>query len=153
MTEPRYVAGACNIGPDEIALRRRVGHAGLAATAVLAAALVRSDLHPAWRLTLALPAAGSASGYLQARQRFCADFGYRGVYNFGRRGHEEQVTDERALALDRRRALRIAAVSAAIGLGVALASMALPPARRLRRSGARLGAPGPGGRGAARPGP
>ena len=58
----QYVPGTCNIGPDEIALRRRVGHAGLAVTAALAAALLRSDLHPAWRLTLALPAASAAAG-------------------------------------------------------------------------------------------
>ena len=68
-----YVPGTCNIGPEEIALRRRAGHVGLAVTAALGAALVRSNLHPAWRLALALPAAGAASGYLQARQRFCAN--------------------------------------------------------------------------------
>ena len=56
-----YVAGACNIGPAEIALRRRVGHVGLATTAVLAAALIRSDLPRPWRLTLALPATGAAA--------------------------------------------------------------------------------------------
>jgi hypothetical protein len=118
----QYVPGACNIGPAEIALRRRFGHAGVAVTAALAAALVRSDLHPAWRLTLALPAAGAASGYLQAHQRFCADFGWRGVYNFDARGQEQRVTSERAAAEDRRRALQIAAASAAIGVGVALAA-------------------------------
>jgi hypothetical protein len=118
----QYVAGTCNIGPEEIALRRRVGHVGVAATAALAAALIRSDLHPAWRLTLALPAAGAAAGYLQARQRFCADFGWRGVYNFDRRGVEQPVADAQAAAQDRRQALRITAASAAIGLGVALAA-------------------------------
>jgi hypothetical protein len=119
----QYVAGSCNIGPEEIAIRRRVGHAGLAVTAALGTALLRSDLRPAWRLTLALPAAGAAAGYLQARQRFCADFGFRGVYNFGSRGHEQRVTADQARAEDRRRALRIVATSGAIGLGVALASM------------------------------
>ena len=58
----QYVPGACNIGPAEIALRRRAGHVGLAVTAILAAALLRSDLPRAWRLTLALPAAGAAAG-------------------------------------------------------------------------------------------
>jgi hypothetical protein len=119
----QYVPGACNIGPHEIALRRRAGHAGVAVTAALAAVLIRSDLHPAWRLALAVPAAGAASGYLQARQRFCADFGWRGVYNFDRRGQEQPVTGDQARAQDRRRALRIAATSAAVGLGVALAAM------------------------------
>ena len=119
----QYVAGSCNIGPAEIALRRRAGHAGLAVTAALAAVLVRSKLHPAWRLTLAVPAATGASGYLQAQHRFCAGFGFRGVYNFGDRGHEQQVTTDQAKAVDRQRARQIAAASAAIGLGVALASM------------------------------
>jgi hypothetical protein len=119
----QYVPGACNIGPAEIAIRRRAGHVGLAATAALATALLRSDLHPAWRLSLAVPAAGAASGYLQARQRFCANFGFRGVYNFDTRGNQQQVTTDQAQAEDRRRAMRITAASAAIGLGVALSSM------------------------------
>ena len=119
----QYVPGACNIGPAEIAIRRRAGHVGLAATAALATALLCSDLHPAWRLSLAVPAAGAASGYLQARQRFCANFGFRGVYNFDTRGNQQRVTTDQAQAEDRRRAMRIAATSAAIGLGVALSSM------------------------------
>jgi hypothetical protein len=124
----QYVPGTCNIGSEEIALRRRAGHIGLAVTAALATALLRSDLHPAWRLTLALPAAGAASGYLQARQRFCANFGFRGVYNFDARGHEQHVADQ-AEAADRRRSLRISAASGAIGLGVALAAMLVSPGR------------------------
>jgi hypothetical protein len=121
----QYVPGSCNIGPAEIALRRRAGHAGLVVTAALGAALLRSDLPRAWRLTLAMPAAGAASGYLQAHERFCADFGWRGVYNFDRRGQEQPVAGDNALAQDRRKAMRIAAASAAIGVGVALVAMSL----------------------------
>jgi hypothetical protein len=121
----QYVPGSCNIGPAEIALRRRAGHAGLVVTGALGAALLRSDLPRAWRLTLAVPAAGAASGYLQARERFCADFGWRGVYNFDRRGQEQPVAGDQALAQDRRKALRIAAASAAVGVGVALVAMSL----------------------------
>ena len=121
----QYVPGRCNNGPAEIALRRRAGHAGLVVTAALGAALLRSDLPRAWRLTLAVPAAGAASGYLQAHERFCADFGWRGVYNFDRRGQEQPVAGDNALAQDRRKAMRIAAASAAIGVGVALVAMSL----------------------------
>lgn len=121
----QYVPGSCNIGPAEIALRRRAGHTGLVVTAAVGAALLRSDLPRAWRLTLAVPAAGAASGYLQARERFCADFGWRGVYNFDRRGQEQPVAGDDALAQDRRKAMRIAAASAAIGVGVALVAMSL----------------------------
>jgi hypothetical protein len=125
----QYIPGTCNIGPEEIALRRRAGHVGLAVTAALGAALLRSDLSPAWRLTLAFPAAGAASGYLQARQRFCANYGFRGLYNFDARGHEQHVADDQAEAADRRRSLRISAASGAIGLGVALAAMLVSPGR------------------------
>jgi hypothetical protein len=120
-----YVAGACNIGPAEVALRRRSGHVGLATTAVLGAALIRSDLPRPWRLALALPAAGAAAGYLQAHHRFCADFGYRGVYNFDRpaRRPQAQVPTEQARQQDRRRALQIGAASAAIGLGVGVLAL------------------------------
>jgi hypothetical protein len=72
-----------------------------------------------------VPAAGAASGYLQARRRFCANFGFRGVYNFDSLGHEQQVTSDQAQAQDRRRALQITAISAAIGLGVALVAMSV----------------------------
>ena len=46
----QYVPGTCNIGPAEIALRRRAGHAGLATTAVLAAALVLLVALPLWQV-------------------------------------------------------------------------------------------------------
>ena len=120
-----YVPGTCNIGPEEIAMRRRAGHVCLAVTAALGAALLRSDLHPAWRPALALPAAGAASGYLQARQRFCANYGFRGLYNFDARGHERPVTVAGAQEQDRRRSLQIAATSAAVGAGVALVAVAV----------------------------
>jgi hypothetical protein len=121
----QYIPGTCNIGPEEIALRRRAGHVGLALTAALGAALLRSDVHPAWRLALALPAAGAASGYLQAHQRFCANYGFRGLYNFDSRGHEQPVPLAGAREEDRRRSLQIAASSAAIGLGIGLVAMAV----------------------------
>jgi hypothetical protein len=119
----QYLPGGCNIGPAEIARRVRVGHVGVAATVLLAVILWALDAARPWRLTLALPAAMAAAGYLQARFRFCFDFGFRGVYNFDARGHEQHVADDQAEAADRRRSLRISAASGAIGLGVALAAM------------------------------
>jgi hypothetical protein len=119
----QYVPGTCNIGPAEIARRRRIGHAGLAATVALAALLLALDAARPWRLTLALPAGLAAVGYLQAGLRFCLDFGLRGVYNFEALGHTERVRAAEARARDRRRALGIAAASAGIGLAVALLAM------------------------------
>jgi hypothetical protein len=123
-----YRAGACNIGPAEIARRRRTGHVGLALTIGLLAVLLWLDA-PTWtRLILFLPAAVGAAGYLQAHFRFCADYGWRGVFNVGERaGHSRTtaVADAAARRADRRRALLISAGSGVIGLAVTLLALAL----------------------------
>jgi hypothetical protein len=124
-----YLPGVCNIGPDETARRRRTGDAGAAATVGLAALLALARAPRPWRLLLALPAAVSAVGHLQAARRFCAYFGWRGVFNFGPLGSEESVEEADARAEDRRLAVRIALQSMGIGLAVALLSM-WPPRRR-----------------------
>ncbi len=123
---PRYVPGVCNIGPAEIARRRRGGHVLLAASVGLFAGLLVIDAPAPARLLVALPVAVSASSYLQARFHFCAGFGSRGLYNFGEVGPVTQVEDPVALAADRRRARQIGLGGAAIGIAVGVLAAALP---------------------------
>ncbi len=59
-----YQPGVCNIGPAEIARRRRAGHVGLGATVILGGGLLAVGAPPLARLLVALPAALAASGYL-----------------------------------------------------------------------------------------
>ena len=121
-----YQPGVCNIGPAEIARRRRAGHVGLAASVGLFTALLLVDAPAPLRLIVALPAAASASGYLQARFHFCAGFGSRGVYNFGELGPVVEVEDPEAKALDRAKSRQIGLASAAIGVAVGVLAAALP---------------------------
>jgi hypothetical protein len=121
-----YRPGVCNIGPAEIRRRRRVGHVGLGATAALLAGLVAVDAPPIARMLLGIPATLSASGYLQARLKFCAGFGQLGVFNFGDRGDRVVVADEAARAADRRRARQISMASFGVGLAVAVVAVLLP---------------------------
>jgi hypothetical protein len=121
-----YQPGVCNIGPAEIARRRRAGHIGLAAAVALFAVLVAVGAPPILRLLVALPAIISASGYLQAHLKFCAGFGAAGVYNFDDVGATDKVTDAAAKALDRARANRIGIASFAIGGLVAVIAVLLP---------------------------
>jgi hypothetical protein len=118
-----YVSGTCNIGPVEIARRRMVGHLGLLITLLGFLALVSIQVNALWRLVLFVPAAASASGYLQAMLHFCAGFGSRGVYNFGPLGRQERIADPDALARDRSMSGRIGLGSAAIGAVVAIAAV------------------------------
>jgi hypothetical protein len=121
-----YEPGVCNIGREEIARRRMAGHVGAVVTAVGLAALVAIDAPPVARLILFLPAAVSASGYLQARLKFCAAYGQRGIFNFGDRDDTTEIVDPEARARDRRRARQISLASFGIGLLVAVAAVALP---------------------------
>ena len=123
---PSYRPGVCNIGPREISRRRRAGHVGLAATLGLLAFLVAVDAPPLTRLALAIPATISASGYLQARLKFCAGFGQLGIMNFGELGDSVAVADDEARAADRRRARQIGFASMAIGAAVGVLAVLLP---------------------------
>ncbi len=118
-----YSPGVCNIGPAEIRRRLRFGHVGVAATVLLLTGLLVGDAPRLWRLLAALPASGAAAGYLQAKLHFCANFGFRGVFNFGPPGSVEQVAYEEARASDRRKAVTIGLGSLGIGLAVALVSL------------------------------
>jgi hypothetical protein len=122
-----YESGHCNIGPAEIARRRMAGHLGTVASVGLLGILLWTDA-PAWtRLLLFLPAAGAASGYLQAAFRFCANYGWRGVFNFGEAGHDRTspVVNADARRADRRKAALIGLGSGMVGLAVALLSLLL----------------------------
>jgi hypothetical protein len=126
-TEPgEYRPGVCNIGPTEIARRRRTGHTGVIATVVLLAALIAVQAPAITRLLLFLPAAGAAAGYLQAWLRFCAGFGWLGVLNFDEVGTTERVGSSEDRARDRAMAFRIGLASASIGVAVAIAGFVLP---------------------------
>lgn len=121
-----YRPGICNIGPEEIARRRMAGHVGILAAIVLFAILVAIDAPPLVRLSVALPAAAAASGYLQAWLKFCAGFAARGVFNFGRLGHTDEVLDPAARDRDRARANQIGLASLLVGVAVGVVAAVVP---------------------------
>jgi hypothetical protein len=121
-----YVPGVCNIGPAEIARRRRAGHTGAIATAIVLTILVLAHAPTPLRLLVFFPVAIAASGYLQAWLRFCAGFGWAGVFNFGAVGRTDEVTEAHARARDRAMAGRIGLASAIIGAVVAIVAVLLP---------------------------
>ncbi|MEY3683741.1 MAG: hypothetical protein RIS62_451 [Chloroflexota bacterium] len=127
--ELTYAPGACNIGPEEIDRRRKAAVAGLVASVGFAAALIfgfGSAPGGLERLLVALPLTGAAIGWIQARRRFCMAYGLAGTFNLGKIGEMSRVTDQAALAADRRTALIIAAQGLAIGVGGALLFLVLP---------------------------
>jgi len=117
MNRQEYIPGVCNIGPSEIARRRRSGWIGLAATLLLWAVFVLLNLPAAWRLILFFPATMSASGFLQAYFHFCAGFGFKGVYNLVKpAGQTETIQQKEFRRKDRQKALKITGLSILSGL-------------------------------------
>ena len=126
-TDPQgYQPGVCNIGPDEIAKRRRSGHVGAIATIVTLIVLLAVGAPPLARFLVALPAAIAASGYLQAYFKFCVAFGSAGVFNFGARGSTQHIVDAEARARDRQRVLQLSLGIAAIAVSVGALAVLIP---------------------------
>jgi len=124
MTLDRVATPRCNIGPDEIAKRRRSAIVVSGVTAVIAAMLVALDAPVGVRLIIWPIATAAAVTWLQVAHRFCVAFGSLGLENFGRLG-EQRAVDPRTRAADRRRALQLILEGAAIGLIITLAVLAL----------------------------
>lgn len=122
----RYRAGVCNIGPAEIARRRRSALVNLAVAVGLAVLLVAVDA-PTWaRIAVFLPLAGAIVSLEQARRRFCAGFGLAGIRNLGPLGNPERVTEDADRAADRHSAVVMVAYASAIAALVTLAFLVLP---------------------------
>lgn len=122
-----YQPGVCNIGPAEIRQRRRVGVIAAVATIVIGAVLIALPIPAPWRLLTALPAAGAASGFLQAGLHFCANFGMRGLFNVDRSaGETESVMEADFRRADQRKAVQIIVGSIVIGLAVGGTALLIP---------------------------
>ena len=114
-----YIPGACNIGADEIARRKRAGWIGIAATIGLWAMFMLLDVPPAWRLTLFVPATIAVMAFLQAYMHFCAYFGFASLFNFGDVGETDSVAQAMYREQDRRKAWQIVASAVVLGAVVA----------------------------------
>jgi hypothetical protein len=122
-----YQPGVCNIGPAEIRQRRLSGIVGAIVTALALVAFVVFQVATPWRVLVILPAAASATGFLQAAFHFCVRFGMAGLFNFGdQRGKQEAVHEQEYRKKDQRTALSIIVLAALAGIVVAIIAVLLP---------------------------
>lgn len=124
--EPRYEAGACNIGPAEIARRRQSGFAGLIGAAILAGLLVVIEASAMLRLGVGVPLFLGFLGLLQAHLRFCVAFGLGGFHNLGAIGEGRRVQGRRDRIRDARRAALLVLVAAVVAGAIAVGFALLP---------------------------
>jgi hypothetical protein len=125
MTFDRSIGPRCNIGPYEIARRRRSAIVFTALAVLVAVALVAIDAPPLARLALFPFAAGAAVNWAQVIHRFCVAFGLFGIENFGPLGEISRV-EAAQRAADRRRVVQLVLEGSLIGALATLALVALP---------------------------
>jgi len=116
----------CNIGPEEIARRRRAAIAATVFAAVVAGAIVLADLPQLARMAILPFAAAVGVSWLQVLRKFCVAFGAAGVLNFGALGNTDRIANDEARATDRRIALRMILEGSAYGLLITLGFLVLP---------------------------
>jgi hypothetical protein len=121
VNEPQYIPGVCNIGPAEIAVRKRFGLLGFALTALLWALLAFFHVGRLWLFLLFFPSALSAVGFIQAVMHFCAAFGLRSVFNVASKvGTTDTVLQAEFRAEDKKKARQILGYSIIVGLMISL---------------------------------
>lgn len=125
MSETNYIPGICNINPAEIKKRRMAGHIGLAASAIFIILAIVGGLDWYIRLFLFIPAFVAATGYLQAKNKFCVGYAGAGKQHADN-GEVETITADDALKADKRKAQTINAQSVLVGV-LAAAVFAIVP--------------------------
>ncbi len=126
MDYSEYTPGICNIGPAEIAARKKVGWIGFILTVVVSVLFIYLDVSRVWRLLLFFPSAMWAIGFLQGKMHFCVAFGMGHLFNLGPQvGKTESVLQAEFRAKDRKKAWQIISYSLLIGMVAALAAYLL----------------------------
>jgi hypothetical protein len=115
----------CNIGPAEIARRRRLAIVLTALTILLIAALLAAQVPPVGRLAVFPFAAAIGVTWLQVIRKFCVHFGAFGLENFGELGEEHRVAPEIRWA-DLRQSFEMILEGLLFGLLVTIAVLQVP---------------------------
>ncbi len=110
-----YIPGTCNIGPAEIAKRKRMGYWLIVLNLVLVFVFLNNDIPRLFRWLMVLPLATAAATWLQIFFRFCVAFGWYGVFNFGALSDKKtRVKEDEWAKADRQKAQQIVLLAALI---------------------------------------
>jgi len=112
----KYTPGACNIGIQEISIRKKF----VWLFAPLTIFFTISCLYYCHSLFLWFLLVISSFSlivlYLEIKYKFCILFGFFSLYNFQRLGDLDEVKNQESINMDRRRVLEIVLISTVIAL-------------------------------------
>jgi uncharacterized integral membrane protein len=125
-TSAEYIPGTCNIGPKELKNRKNTALITAILTVAVIILLLVFHADKTWRLVLFIPAASMGVSFLQWYNKFCVNFGLRGVFNFGDMGKTFTVEQKEDYSKDRAKAWRMIITGIILGLILAIAFYFLP---------------------------
>ena len=125
VSNAEYIAGSCNIGSAEITQRKRIGFIGLTILGVgfliYLFSVYSLNLTPLLGFFFIFPGTMAAIGFIQAKQKFCAAYGFSSVANVSvHLGTTMKIEDEIERKKDRNKAIIITLQSIFIGAAVAI---------------------------------
>jgi hypothetical protein len=125
-TPSEYIPGVCNIGREEIKRRKNSAIVSGLLSAALLVLLLTLHSSKLWRLTFFLPISYFGISVQQWYYHFCANFGLRGVFNFGDIGKTFTVDQQENFKKDRMKAQKMLVTSILFGLIITIAFYFLP---------------------------
>ena len=105
-----YVPGTCNIGPEEVRRRYKIGFTGTILMVLFILFVEWAHLPRLVRLGLFFPAFYGVSGFLQAFARFCFIYGWKGIASLGGIRKFMKIAKQDELRQDRNKAIVFAIV-------------------------------------------
>ncbi|MCY3412749.1 MAG: hypothetical protein INQ03_14015 [Candidatus Heimdallarchaeota archaeon] len=120
--DSNYIAGSCNIGPEELARRRMARNISGIVLVVLTGLVFYLQVAAFWGLVLFLPAIGFAVSFLQVRNKFCVAFGLSGVYNFDELGKLDKTITSAEKKLDQQKVFKMTVQSVLFAFIYAISS-------------------------------
>ena len=100
-SQNEYIPGTCNIGPKEIAMRKRASIYAAIFLIALIVLMLTFEVNKNWRLVLFIPAATFGVTFQQWYFKFCVYFGFKGVFNFGDMGQQFSIEQKENFKKDR----------------------------------------------------
>jgi len=125
-SDNHYIPGACNIGKEEIKMRKNATIFSFILTITVIVLIYMLDANKIWRLTLFIPTASLGVSFQQWYFKFCVAFGIKGVFNFGDIGKTFSINQKENYRKDRIKAWQMIISGIAFGLIFTLIFYFLP---------------------------
>lgn len=119
-----YIPGICNINPKEVKRRRTIGIIGLAIVVLAAAILILLSAPSPFKAIVFVPAFIMATGFIQARSKFCVGYASAGMQHVG--ADSLHIKDAEALKVDKKRAKKINIQALVVAIVVTAIIILLP---------------------------